>query len=147
LACSADSVGLSAAQRSMITEVWDGPSPMALWVIENEDWPDDPSPSGWNWWIVGLQNQEALGHSPRPFDRVFHWITIKHYVIWWLLSTVGFGFLLRSSLAHNNGWSILSALWSLIMVLSAAVMILRAIARRRPAIGDDLVPPGGHLHA
>src|ERR1022692_3295818 len=61
------------------------PSPMAIWVIENEDWPEDPSPSNWKWWIDVMQNQEALGHSPRPFLRVLYWLTIKQYVIWWLL--------------------------------------------------------------
>jgi hypothetical protein len=146
LACSADSAGLSAAQRSISTGVWDGPSPMTLWVIDNEDWPDDPSPSGWNWWITGIQNQEALAHSPRPFLRVFYWLTIKHYVIWWLLSTVMFGFLLSSSLALNTPWEFLSALWALLIILSAVVMILRAIARHRPTIGAEFVTPEGQAH-
>lgn len=140
LACSAESAGLSAAQRSIITGVWDGPSPMALWVIDNEDWSDDPSPSGWNWWITGIQNQEALAHSPRPFLRVFYWLTIKHYVIWWLLTTVGFGFLLSSSLSLKTPWEFVSALWALMIILSAVVMIVRATARRRPTMGGESVP-------
>lgn len=147
LACSADSAGLSAAQRSIITEIWDGPPPMALWVIDSEDWPDDPSPSRWNWWMYGIQNQDALGDSPRPFERMFYRLTIKHYVIWWLVSTVGFGFLLSSSLALNNPWSFVSALWSVMIVFSAATMILRAIARHRPTMGEHLVPPEGQLES
>jgi hypothetical protein len=146
LACSADSVGLSAAQRSIITGVWDGPSPMALWLIDNEDWPDDPSPSGWSWWVTGMRNQDALAYSPQPVLRVFYWLTIKHYVIWWLLSTLGFAYLLSSSFALNTPLDFLSPLWALMIVLSAVVMIVRAIARHRPTMSEEFLPPEGQLH-
>jgi hypothetical protein len=147
LACSADSAGLSAAQRSMITHVWDGPSPMIQWVIEDEDWPDDPSPTGWTWWFGVIHSQKALAQSPRPFDRFFYWLTIKHYVIWWLLSTAMFGSFLNSSLTLSDPWVYFSPLWSIVIVLNTALMILRAIARRRPEMGGDLNAPRGQLQS
>jgi len=134
LACSADGAGLSAAQRSLLTDVWDGPSPMAMWVVDNEDWPEDPSPTGLEWWVITAQNQEAMGHSPRRFDRAFHWLTIKHYVLWGLLTAVGFTSLAISSASLNTGW-LFSSIFALMALLSALVVVLRATGRRRPT--DD----------
>jgi hypothetical protein len=131
---SADAVGLSAAQRSVVTEVWDGPSPMLLWIAEDAGWPDDPGPTGWQWWMETIRNQESLARSPRAFDRVFYWLTIKHYLLWWVVSTVGFWSLLITSL-RTDPLTILSVVWSLVIALNTAMMILRAIARRPLILG------------
>jgi hypothetical protein len=130
LVCSLSHEGLISAARSKHTEVWDGPSPINLWIIEDGDLPVEPSPARDKWWTVTVLSQEALADSPFPFWRIYHRVVIKHYVAFGLVSSLTFSLLLFETLSQPNP----SLLWiplALIVVATLMVMILRGLARRQ----------------
>jgi hypothetical protein len=80
LACAASSEGLISAARSKYTRVWDGPSPMNLWLTDEGDLPEEPTPERENSWTVPFLSQEALAESPVLLERLYYRVAIKHYV-------------------------------------------------------------------
>jgi len=132
LACSLSHEGLISAARSKYTEVWDGPSPINMWLIEDGDVPSEPSPSQEKWWTVTVLSQEAMADSPLLFLRVYHRVAIKHYVVFSLVASLVFSLLAFDMLSQPDP----SVLWiplALIVVGTLSVMVLRALARRRLA--------------
>lgn len=130
LVCSLSHEGLIAAARSKHTEVWDGPSPINLWLIEDGDLPGEPSSAREKWWTVTLLSQEALADSPLPFWRIYHRVAIEHSVAFGLVVSLTLGLLLLETLSQPNP----SLLWlplALIVVGTLIVPVLRGLARRQ----------------
>jgi hypothetical protein len=132
LACAASSDGLISAARSKYTKVWDGPSPMNLWLIDEGNLPEEPAPERENWWTVELLSQEALAESPVLVGRLFYRVAIRHYVVWGLISSVFFGLILFDTLYQSNPSALSISSSSVLLIASIAVMVLRAVARHRP---------------
>ena len=128
LVCSLSHEGLISAARSKHTEVWDGPSPINVWLIEDGDLPGEPSPAREKWWTVTLLSQEALADSPFPFWRLYR-VVIKHSGAFGLVAPLTLGLPLRETLSQPNP----SRLWiplPFIAVGTLIVMVLRDLARR-----------------
>src|ERR1035437_6605167 len=129
LACAASIDGLISAARSKHTQVWDGPSPMNLWLIDEGDLPEEPTPERENWWTVTFLSQEALAESPVLFERLYYRVAIKHYVAFGLGASLVLGLLLFDTLSRPYP----SVLWiplSVIVVGSLSVTVLTTLARR-----------------
>src|ERR1035441_3018965 len=131
LACAANIDGLISAARSKHTQVWDGPSPMNLWLINEGDLPEEPAPERENWWTVELLSQEALAESPALVWRLFYRVAIRHYVVWGLISSVFFGLILFDTLYQSNPSALSISSSSVLLIASIAVMVLRAVARHQ----------------
>lgn len=130
LACAANIDGLISAARSKHTQVWDGPSPMNLWLIDEGDLPEEPTPERENWWTVTFLSQEALAESPVLFERLYYRVAIKHYVAFGLVASLVLGLLLFDTLSRPYP----SMLWiplSVLVVGSLSVTVLTTLARRQ----------------
>jgi hypothetical protein len=103
---------------------------MTLWPIEDDEWPDEPEPIQKRW-IANMLLQESLGESPRLVQRWFYRLTIKHYLLWGIFSSVAFGWFLIGELRLNDPSALLALFWSAMDLGSLALLILRTIARRR----------------
>src|ERR1035437_4600305 len=132
LACAASSDGLISAARSKYTKVWDGPSPMNLWLIDEGNLPEEPAAERENWWTVTFLSQEALAESPALVWRIYYRVAIKHYVAWGLITSVFFGLLLFDTIYQSNPSAHGISSSSVLLIASIAVMVLRAVARHRP---------------
>lgn len=139
LACAASFDGLISAARSKHTQVWDGPSPMNLWLIDEGDLPEEPTPERENWWTVTFLSQEALAESPVLFERLYYRVAIKHYVAFGLVASLVLGLLLFDTLSQPYP----SVLWiplSVIVVGSLSVTVLTSLARRQMSASSVNVP-------
>jgi hypothetical protein len=130
LACSLSHEGLTSAARSKYTEVWDGPSPINMWLVEDGDMRSQPSRQRQGWWTVPFIRQEAFAFSPILMSRLYYRVAIKHYVAFSLVASLVLSLLVFETLSQPNP----SVLWiplAVIVVGTQSVMVLRALARRQ----------------
>ena len=112
---------------------------MNLWLTDEGDLPEEPTPERENWWTVPFLSQEALAESPVLFERLYYRVAIKHYVAFGLVASLVLGLLLFDTLSRPYP----SMLWiplSVLVVGSLSVTVLTSLARRQMSASSVNVP-------